>query len=607
MPDWSYHPMKRVLLDKMSARKGREFIHHSMNNIASMPGGRQLIGFLGHMKPPDELQKKIGNTVYSSPIGLSGHIDPKLSGVLAFQELGFGFLEIGPIVLKEPAEQEEPIRQNNTIQFSNQQEKVPLKLAMKKLLNYPINVPVVARLDRHVGEREWEVISLQLIPFLDAFILTEEQMDTFVSKQDERLDCAFYIGLHTDEMKTGINHPHIDGVVLDAPCRLNGDYWYEKQHANDSLIQAVKQMKMEHPDWTVITSGGVETPEEGLQLHQVGADLVMLSTGYVNAGPGLPKRIHERIMAEQNNSAPKRVRTSHWSFFFGLAILFGGIIAFFFALTRIILPYDEVFLGLTRAELLQVNPRILAFMSHDRMALAGTMISGGILYIQLARNGIKANMHWAKIAFHSAAIIGFLGIFLFIGFGYFDWLHGLYWLILLPVYLLSFKEAKQVKGSPASRHGTNDRAWKLGLYGQLLFVMLGFFIIIGGIVISTIGVTKVFVDTDLSFICMTPEMLDQINNKLIPVIAHDRAGFGSALVSVGLLVLMLSLWGFRQGASWVWNTIAIGALPAFIAGIGTHLYIGYTDFIHLLPVYFLVLLYVVGLILSYPILKRKPK
>lgn len=138
-----------------------------------------------------------------------------------------------------------------------------------------------------------------------------------------------------------------------------------------------------------------------------------------------------------------------------------------------------------------------------------------------------------------------------------------------------------------------------------MFIILGFSILVGGIVISTIGVSAVFVSTDISFLCMSPEMLDSISSKLIPVIAHDRAGFGSALVSVGLLVLMLSLWGFRQGESWVWNTLAIGALPAFAAGIGTHFYIGYTNFLHLLPVYFLVVLYLVGLGLSYGFLKSK--
>ena len=370
---------------------------------------------------------------------------------------------------------------------------------------------------------------------------------------------------------------------------------------NESLVKIVKQIKEGYPDLNVITSGGVETPDEAYRLVQAGADLVMLTSGYVRAGPGLPKRINERLLFEER--LLQKPRWS-WSLLFGISILLGGLIALYFALTSIILPYDESFIGLTKEEILLVNPRILAFMSHDRMSLAGTMISAGILYIQLARHGIKSGMHWAKVAFHSAATVGFLGIFLFIGYGYFDWLHGLFWLILLPIYYFSFKEGKSVTGSPYSSHGENDRAWKLGLYGQLLFIVLGFSIFIGGIVISTIGVSSVFVSTDISFLCMSPEMLESISNRLIPVIAHDRAGFGSALVSVGLLVLLLSLWGFRKGERWVWNTLAIGALPAFVAGIGTHLYIGYTDFLHLLPVYFLVVLYLIGLGLSYSFLKR---
>lgn len=334
-----------------------------------------------------------------------------------------------------------------------------------------------------------------------------------------------------------------------------------------------------------------------------GADLLMLTEGYVKAGPGLPKRIHERLLFEE--VLPIKNQNWYWSFLFGLFILIGGIIALYFAFTSIILPYDESFIGLTKADILQVNPLILSFMSHDRMALAGTMISGGVLYIQLARHGIKYGMHWTRIAFHSAAIVGFLGIFLFIGFGYFDWLHGLFWLLLLPIYYFSFREGKRATGTPYSSYGKNDRAWQYGLYGQLMFIILGFSILIGGIVISTISVSKVFISTDLSFLCMSPQMLDSISNKLIPVIAHDRAGFGSALISVGLLVLMLSLWGFRKGERWIWNTLAIGALPAFIAGIGTHLYIGYTTFLHLLPVYFLIILYLLGLVLSYPFLKMK--
>ncbi|MGG4489834.1 dihydroorotate dehydrogenase [Metabacillus idriensis] len=610
MPDWSYHPLKKLLLDKIRPKTSRELLHKSMSTIASIPVGRDLIEFLGHMKPPGEFQKEIHHTRFPSPIGLSGQIDPSLSGINAFQELGFGFVEIGPIVLNEPKNQIEPRRENSHILFSNHQEKVPLKLAIKKLTSLNIRIPIFAKIDAQVKRNEWDIIVQHLTPFVDVFIGTSEQINSYVDKSVICLERSFYVSFSTDEINKKklemgklIQHTCIGAIVVNAPRRTGDSYWHEVANANECLAKAVKQVKVLHPELTVITSGGVETPEEACALVRAGSDLLMLTDGYVKAGPGLPKRIHERLLYEEVR--PIKNPNWYWSFLFGLSILIGGIIALYFSLTSIILSYDELFIGLKKADILQVNPLILSFMSHDRMALAGTMISGGILYIQLARHGIKYGMHWTGVAFHSAAIVGFIGIFLFIGFGYFDWLHGLFWLFLLPIYYFSFRERKGVTGTPYSIHGKNDRAWQYGLYGQLMFIILGFLILVGGIVISTIGVSKVFVSTDLSFLCMSPQMLDSISNNLIPVIAHDRAGFGSALVSVGLLVLMLSLWGFRQGERWVWNTLAVGALPAFIAGIGTHIYIGYTTFIHLLPVYFLVILYLLGLVLSYPFLKMK--
>lgn len=610
MPDWSYHPLKKLLLDKIGTEKSREFIHKSMSTVASIPGGRNLIGFLGHMKPSKEFQKEIYHTRFPSPIGLSGHIDPNLSGINAFQELGFGFVEIGPIVLNAPKEQRGPRTEKGQILFSEQQERVPLKLAIKKLTFLNIKIPVFAKIDAKVKRNEWDIIVQHLAPFVDAFIGTSEQINSFIMKNENTFERPFFASISSDEVNKKeleienlIQHKGIGGIVINAPLRTVDSYWHEVANANESLAQTVKQVKKLHPELMVITSGGVEQPEEASALIRAGADLLMLTVGYVKAGPGLPKRIHERLLYEV--AKPINNQNWHWSFLFGLTILLGGIIALYFAFTSIILPYDESFIGLTRADILLANPLILSFMLHDRMALAGTMISGGIVYIQLARHGIRNNMHWARIAFHRAAIVGFLGIFLFIGFGYFDWLHGLFWLILLPIYYLSFREGKKILGTPISSHGKNDRAWHYGLYGQLMFIILGGLIVAGGMVISIIGVSRVFVSTDLTFLCMSPQMLANLSNQLIPVIAHDRAGFGSALVSVGLLILMISLWGFRKGERWIWNTLAIGALPAFIAGIGTHLYIGYTTFIHLLPVYFLVILYLLGLVFSYRFLKMK--
>ncbi|WP_417899254.1 hypothetical protein ABN702_02465 [Bacillus haimaensis] len=275
------------------------------------------------------------------------------------------------------------------------------------------------------------------------------------------------------------------------------------------------------------------------------------------------------------------------------------MLAFLFGVTSIVLPYDEHFLGMKKEEIWLFNERIMLFMAHDRLTLAGTMISGGIVYMQLAKNGVRHGLLWAKQAIDAAAIIGFLGIYSFIGYGYFDWLHLLFWLVLLPFYLNGFLKTKGLNGTPSSGNLKNHSKWKASLYGQLLFVILGFSFVVGGIIISYIGVTSVFVPTDIIYICMPPEMLEAFNQRLIPVLAHDRAGFGSALLSVGLLVLMLALWGIHEGKRWVWWTFLVGGLPAFITGINIHIAIGYTTLIHLLPAYFAATLFIGGLVLTY--------
>lgn len=379
---------------------------------------------------------------------------------------------------------------------------------------------------------------------------------------------------------------------------LVSGYIIEMDSISATAKAEIKNLLAHQPNLSITLRGNISDPETAVEWLQLGVDFILLEDGYVFSGPGLPKRINELLLKEKMEHPVYPNKNWVYHFIFGLLITFGGLLALIFALTRVILPYDEWFLGATREDILLFNPQILAFMEHDRMTLAGTMISGGIVYMQLAYHGIRRGIHWSKKAFHTAGIVGFLGILLFIGYGYFDWLHALFWAILLPAFLLGYKNSSHATLSPMSPNTGNNVHWKKAVWGQMCLVMLGFSLTIGGAVISTIGVSFVFVPTDLTFICMTPDQLDSFNQQLIPVIAHDRAGFGSALIAVGLLVLMLALWGFQQGAKWVWHTFLWGGIPAFLAGLTTHYLIGYIDFVHLLPAYFALLLFVVGLGLS---------
>jgi dihydroorotate dehydrogenase len=596
MPDWSYHTLFKPVLQKLPPTVSRELIHRGMSFLASSFLGEKLIEFLGHMSPSKHIQKQLFSIPFSTPVGLSGRIDSQLTGLEAFQNLGFGFVEIGPVSIQGSSDREllhidlkkEKIWSDSASTINLTTAKAKLASLKKKKIPFLIKV--------EGSEQEIKQICEELLPYSDGFIIDSQSIMTAAQLEQLRKDVKKPILLSCSSSGDFLKHDQNfqpDGILLEGNSSFHELF--------DQLTQI---RKMVGDDLPIITSGGIQEPADAIRLLENGASLVLLGYEYVFAGPGLPKRINEAYSRRQNQALTENEGWK-WYWLFGLAITIAGLIALFFSMTTIILPYDERFLGLFRKDIVDYNPLILYFMAHDRMTLSGTMISGGIIYMQLARYGIRYGLHWARKAFNIAAIIGFLGIFLFIGYGYFDWLHGLFWLILLPFFIIGFVKTRSATESPSGTNLTNHRFWKLSLYGQLSFILLGASLAAGGVVISFIGVSSVFVPTDIIYLCMSPEALTEFNERLIPVIAHDRAGFGSALLSVGLLVLMLALWGIREGERWVWWTFTIGAIPAFAAGIATHYFIGYTIFIHLLPAYIALFFYVIGVICTAPYLLKR--
>jgi dihydroorotate dehydrogenase len=613
MPDWSYHPLFLPLLKKMDADRSRTFIHKNMNSLARFSIGRKWIEFLGHMKQDHEESFSIYDWQIHSRVGLSGKLDSRLEGTQAFCNLGFGAIEIGPITLGGN-KIEKPVKwshDKSDILYYKYRESVSITKAIEKMNSvHNRTVPFFARI---VGNESEVVDIAQKVHHSCDYVVIEKLFDSTVLQtiKTESNCKPLYLSLpyieidaSTDKIINLYQEGILDGLMIDESKHNQEEDYISYQSDLAQYGRITKNLKnLTENRLTVITVGGISEPNDALLLVRQGVDFVFLSSQYVQAGPGLPKRINEAIKHRSNNNS---YTGSGWKYYllFSLLIFFGGILALLFGSTSVILPYDELFLQMKKEELYLLNERILFFMAHDRITLAGTMISGGILYAFLSIYGVKKGLHWSKKAIDIGAVIGFLGILAFIGFGYFDWLHGLFWVVLFPFYWIGRKKTDSISRSPSSINKKNTRTWKASLYGQLCFVILGFALTTGGIMITFIGMTYVFIPTDISFLCMSAEQIAILNDRLIPVIAHDRAGFGSALFSVGLLVLMISLWGFREGEKWVWNTLFLGGIPAFISGIWVHFSIGYTSFLHLLPAYFACFLYVLGLILSFSFLKK---
>ncbi len=70
---------------------------------------------------------------------------------------------------------------------------------------------------------------------------------------------------------------------------------------------------------------------------------------------------------------------------------------------------------------------------------------------------------------------------------------------------------------------------------------------------------------------------------LIPVISHDRAGFGGGLCSIGSFLLFVARCA-ELNRSLV-EIVAIMGFAGFGCAIGVHFAVGYLDFWHLLPAF----------------------
>jgi hypothetical protein len=240
---------------------------------------------------------------------------------------------------------------------------------------------------------------------------------------------------------------------------------------------------------------------------------------------------------------------------------------------------------MSRAELDAINPRLLAFMAHDRVTLAGTMVAIGAMYVALSVFGIRHGLHWAQQTVFVSAFTGFGSFFLFLGYGYLDVFHSFVTLALLQLLLLGVHSrlGTYQPGPVVDLEG--DRIWLRGLWGQLVLICHAAVLLAAGVAISLVGVTQVFVMEDLAFMATSAEALAAANPRLVPLVAHDRATFGGMLLAAGWVFLLPALWGFRKGAAWLWWSMLGAGLAAYAAALGVHFAVGYTDLMHLLPAF----------------------
>ncbi|HEV3384839.1 MAG TPA: hypothetical protein VG097_08480 [Gemmata sp.] len=271
-----------------------------------------------------------------------------------------------------------------------------------------------------------------------------------------------------------------------------------------------------------------------------------------------------------------------------LVLIFAGVFALFIAVRGEFLPHDVAFLEMTAPELCAVHGcRIVHFMVHDRVSFGGALIAVGIVYLWLIAGPMSRGERWSWEILTASSCVGFASFLTYLGYGYLDTWHGAATTILAPLYLAGLiitrkriaRIAFEAQWISRPNWLTTPRDRQCLARSLLLFVALG--MVGGGLTIATVGMTCVFVPQDLTFLNVQRTELEVLNPRLVPLIAHDRAGFGGAVCCCGV-VLAGVVWRATLDRA-ARQAIAIAGAFGFGTAILVHPAIGYNDLWHLTP------------------------
>ncbi|MDQ3574586.1 MAG: hypothetical protein M3404_06645 [Actinomycetota bacterium] len=284
------------------------------------------------------------------------------------------------------------------------------------------------------------------------------------------------------------------------------------------------------------------------------------------------------------------------------SLLFSGGFALFLAATGEFLPHDIHYLGMSAANLCQIaSCRIVEFMVHDRAAFGGTLAGLGVLYVWLTVFPLGNGEPWAWWVWLVSSTAGFASFLAYLGYGYLDTWHGAGTLLLLPVFVLGMVRARGSLNGPLHAHRLWPPPGPAGArsswtWGRALLLLGAAATAIGGLTILWVGVGDTFVPEDLEFMELSAEQLRDINPRLVPLMAHDRAGFGGGVFTMGLTTL-LCLW-CAPPSRHLHQAVALAGGVSLTAALGVHAVVGYTDLAHLVPALGAALMLVVGLALA---------
>ncbi len=283
-----------------------------------------------------------------------------------------------------------------------------------------------------------------------------------------------------------------------------------------------------------------------------------------------------------------------------LGLMASGLFALWLAATGSFLPHDVEYLGMQPNALCGLHAcRVVHFMFHDRVSFGGTLVAIGVLYLWLLEFPLRQGEEWAWWTLLLSGCVGFSSFFAYLLYGYLDLWHAAASLAMLPLFVAGMVKTRALlRGErlgvrsllpPGTALAIRTRAG----FGRACLLFTGAGMTLAGSVITVLGSTVVFVPQDITYLGFTRAQLEALNPHLVPLIAHDRAGFGGGLACCGLTVLLI-VWKAQPGRA-LWQALLAGGVMGFGCAIGIHYPMEYLSVSHLAPAWLGAAVYVVGI------------
>lgn len=248
-----YNLLIRPLVRRMEKEKASAIAFKYFKFIGAIPGLRQFYRLV-HKNRSFGIDRDVFGLHFYNPLGLGAGLDRKGEMSATLEDLGFSFVEIGPLDA------------NST------------RTAIANIQKQPYEDIVAACIDADI------ITSFSLIyDFCDFFVL--DFPDTL---DEQAIDQVLNVRLTYDDYKP---------IVMKLPESMPEDKMYKTlDYCMYSGIDGVQVRCLEHVKAVfehtkgrlpIIANSHIKTPSEALELLNSGASLIELRSGLVAEGPSL--------------------------------------------------------------------------------------------------------------------------------------------------------------------------------------------------------------------------------------------------------------------------------------------------------------------------------